>query len=102
VAFLLSYCELAQRFAQYMLFDAPARTASGKLAIDDNRRHAFDAMLRGAAGNGFLVHVVHDDFMLRACQLFDGRDGVMAGFATGAEYFNFVFHIPFLLEHSFE
>ena len=62
-------CELAQRFAQSMFFNAPACTASGELAVDDNRRHAFYAMLRGAVGNNRLVHVVHNNFMLRTCQL---------------------------------
>jgi hypothetical protein len=97
---MLNYVRLAQRFTQYLLFDATARTASGELAVDDNRRHALYAVLRGAISNRSLVHVVHDDFMLRACQLLHVCDSVMAGFATGAENLNFVFHVLVLLLSS--
>ena len=56
--------QLTQRLAQYALIDAPANTASGQLAVDDDRRHTLYAMLRGPAGNCFLMHVMNDNFML--------------------------------------
>src|SRR5437667_6850015 len=82
---------LSESFAQHVLFDAPARTAPGQLAVNHDRRHAADAMLRGTARNLLLMHIMHHDFVFRASQLLHGFDGVFAGFATGAENFNFVF-----------
>ena len=99
---LLTICgQLAQGFTQHVLLDSPARATASQLAVYHDRRKAADPMLRGTAGNLMLVHVAHHYLVLGACQLADDFDGVLTGFATGAEDLNFVFHGSILLVHSY-
>ena len=99
---LLTVCgQLTQGFTQHVLLDAPARATASQLAVYHDRRKAADPMLRGTAGNLMLVHVAHHYLVFGACQLSDGFNRVVTGFATGAEDLNFVFHSSVLVVHSF-
>jgi hypothetical protein len=70
---------------------------TGQLAVDHDSRQASYAVLLRTSGDASLVHIVDLDFVVRTCDFPDHIDSFLAGRATGAEDFDFMFlgHNPF-------
>jgi hypothetical protein len=94
---------LPQSFTENVFIYSASGAASGQLAIDHNGRKATNAVLFGSTRSFVLMHVLDVDVMLRPNEFFNRLDRLLAGCASSAEDFDFVFHnfiSPFLISLS--
>jgi hypothetical protein len=76
-------------FAQDIEVDAASCAASRHHSFDHHRGYRQNPQRLGALGDLYLFHIEYDNFAGGTGGLPDGRDGLFAGWATGAENLDF-------------
>ncbi len=82
---------LGQRRTQDLLIRAPARTATCEFAVNHDGRNAANAITLGLGCYFGLLHVMDQHLMRRTSKALYYLYCFLAGRATGAEYFDFLF-----------